>query len=68
MQLFYCFLFFFNKRQNLTSQNEKTYAKYHAIRGTAFMKTSQYQRAFYDFSAAIKFDDSNATYYGFIFN
>ncbi len=28
------------------------------------MQTGQYQRAVYDFSAAVKYDEQNATYYG----
>ncbi len=52
-------------RQNTSSQNEKTFARYHAARGAVFMQTGQFQRAFYDYSSAVRLDDGNAKYFGF---
>ena len=43
---------------------EKLFGKYHGSRGEAYMQTGQYQRAVYDFSAAVKYDEQNVHYYG----
>jgi tetratricopeptide (TPR) repeat protein len=50
--------------QNTTNQTEASYAKFYAARGNAFMQTGQYQRALYDFSAAVRFEEANASHYG----
>ena len=52
-------------RQNTTPQNEKIFAQFHAARGAVFMQTGQFQRAFYDYSSAVRLDDSTAKYFGF---
>ena len=49
--------------QTNTTQHESQYAQYYATRGDAFMQTGQYQRALYDFSAAIRFHENQAKYY-----
>jgi tetratricopeptide (TPR) repeat protein len=49
---------------NTNSQTDSSYAKFYAARGNAFMQTGQYQRALYDFSAAVRFDEYNPSHYG----
>ncbi|CAD8126302.1 unnamed protein product [Paramecium sonneborni] len=47
-----------------SNQTEPQYAKFYAARGNAYMQTGQYQRALFDFSTAVRFEENNAEHYG----